>query len=474
MVVAMVIFAPKDPVALIQVVDSAGRPVAGVRVKPEGLRIKPGPYSGGWYTWDEKRLGVSVQAQISDTAGFVRIPYPKYVVEELETGVLCLHSSHPEFVPARPERTVDTALPAGAPLAQRLQQIWDRIRSRSILVKAPPIVMERGSILEVTALLDDTIPTNAVVFAQISSELYAVENFWRPAGRSSLVTRQLAAGTNTVRLAVLDPGGRAWFSEVVSIAAQVGETNSVALPVRPGVAIRGELDPSVPRPIKNGRVVFQVTPSGHNPKDDPPGWHAWGSMLPDGTFNVSGMPPGDVEIVAMCDGFVSTNAIPGAGMWHPQTHVIGAEDLVVTIGMERTARLEVTVNDDQGRPLPGAHVATWPNVQYGKWAASILMSDCYMTSDALLQGPKYFESRARWESPFTVVSDSNGVAVLANLPTIADELAVEHPKFRLPVATPTSGAGQKNRSYSYSLKSGETNRVAVHLEPIEASVIRHY
>ena len=35
---ALVVFAPRHPVALIQVVDAAGKPVAGAIIRPDGLR----------------------------------------------------------------------------------------------------------------------------------------------------------------------------------------------------------------------------------------------------------------------------------------------------------------------------------------------------------------------------------------------------------------------------------------------------
>ena len=43
--------------------------------------------------------------------------------------------------------------------------------------------------------------------------------------------------------------------------------------------------------------------------------------------------------------------------WAPMT-------LDITIGMEPTARLEVRVTDNQGKPpVKGALVSTWPNVR---------------------------------------------------------------------------------------------------------------
>lgn len=85
------------------------------------------------------------------------------------------------------------------------------------------------------------------------------------------------------------------------------------------------------------------------------------------------MPAGDLEIVALCNGLVSTNG-PGQfpSMHYPQKHLLGTNDVMIVIGMEQTASLEVEVMDDKGRPLKDAQVSTWPNVRYGEWAAVIL------------------------------------------------------------------------------------------------------
>src|SRR5207253_745195 len=107
----------------------------------------------------------------------------------------------------------------------------------------------------------------------------------------------------------------------------------------------------------------------------------------DGSFQLDSLPEGNLEIVALCDGFVSTNGPGKFQTRYPQQHLIGTNDLTITIGMERTARLEVRVTDSAGNPLKGARVSTWPNVRYGEWSATILVGDCVNTSDRLLQKP---------------------------------------------------------------------------------------
>ncbi|MDB6110817.1 MAG: hypothetical protein JWR69_2567, partial [Pedosphaera sp.] len=67
---------PRHPVALIRVVDVAGKPVAGAVIRPEGLRTKPGPYVSGWYGWMTGKNGVPNKPVSTDANGYAHVPYP--------------------------------------------------------------------------------------------------------------------------------------------------------------------------------------------------------------------------------------------------------------------------------------------------------------------------------------------------------------------------------------------------------------
>jgi hypothetical protein len=270
----------------------------------------------------------------------------------------------------------------------------------------------------------------------------------------------------------LDAEGTAWFSDVTTSIAVTGRTNELELALKPGITVQGQLDTKVPRPVTHGRVVAHVTPTGAKLQDSPPQWHAWVAVRADGTFGLNSLPEGELEISALANGFVSTNGPGQFHMRYPQKHVLGTNDLVIPIGMERTARLEVKVTDELGRPLKDVHVMTWPNVRYGEWSATILMGDCYNTSDRLLmKADKLFA----WGQPvldFQGVSDADGLAVLPNLPPDVTELAVEHKQYELPPVT--SPDGRKQRQASFALVAGQINRLSLQLEPRDRSIISHY
>ena len=465
--------APKDPMALIRVVDAAGGPVAGAVIRPDGLRTKPGPYASGHYGWSSERNGVPNDPAATDENGVARVPYPKYVFERIETGQLSFSVRHPDFVSDRPFRTVTTAPPAGAPWRQWADYLWNRVQRKALIARPDSVVLQKGAILRLSLRRDSASPKATPLFAQVSGDVRQEPDFWSRPEPGVIVTARLASGTQAVRAVQWDAKGSVWFGDVIRVVAVAGQTNTVVVDLKHGVAVRGQLDASAPRPVTNGRVVAHVWPQGHKAQDSPPQWHAWTAIREDGGFEIGSLPEGDLEIVALCSGYVSTNGPGQSKLRYPQKHRLGTNDIAITIGMEPTARLEVQVSDDKGNPVKDARVFTWPNVRYGEWAATILASDCYNTSDQFLAKPAIMGTgRSRPVPDFQGTSDSSGLAIIPNVPADVKEFTVEHPKFALP-AISTAG-GDKRRQANVTLMPGQTNRVSVRLEPRDQSPIAHF
>jgi len=462
------------PIAIIRVVDAAGQPVAGAIVRPAGLRTKAGPYSSGWYAWRADQNGVSNSPVRTANDGRATVSYPRYVFERIETGVLCFEVNHPDFAPFNPEIAVDTTPPAGASVSVILKYWLDRVRHGALVVRPDTIILCKGATLRLSAAADAGGASGLPMFAQVKGLSASDTNSWLRPEPGVLITRRLAGGAYILRAVRIETNGVASFSQVASSTATVGQSNLVNLTFTRGATVRGELDASVPRPVRNGRVIAHVWPQDCKAQTSPPEWHAWAKVRDDGGFEIASLPPGDLEIVALCDGFISTNGTGKFNFRYPQNHVLGTNDLAITIGMEPTARLEVSVLDNEGKPLKGAKVVTWPNVRYGEWAATIFASDCYNTVDWFsLTAPKKPLSWNRTVADFEGVTDSNGLAVLANLPPTTKEFAVDHDKFTLP-ATTMPGGGRKERYAGVALIAGETNRTSVQLEPINRAPIAHY
>ncbi|MDB6112314.1 MAG: hypothetical protein JWR69_4064, partial [Pedosphaera sp.] len=401
------------------------------------------------------------------------VPYPKYVFERIETGTIICSFSHPDFVPDRPERVMATAPPAGAPWRMWFDELWGRVQHKALIAHVDPVVLQKGATLKLSLRPGSGAPSGVPLYAQLSVGRDQETNFWLRPEPGVMVTHRLAPGLQTVRAVQVETNGTVWFSDVKSLTAVSGQTNELVVDLQRGVAVHGQLDGTVPRPVRNGRVVAHVWPSGLRPQDSPPQWHAWTTNREDGSFDFVSLPPGDLEIVVLCDGFVSTNTPGASSMHYPQKHRLGTNDLAVMIGMEPTARLEVMVTDDKGKPLKGAHVGTWPNVQYGAWAATILAGDRYNMAELLV--PRTATDFGYWSKPvsdFEGTTDGSGVAVLANLPKEVKEFNVEHDQFILPAAVAVGG--QKRREATVSLKAGQTNHASVALEPKGRSAIAHY
>lgn len=463
---------PKTPVAWVHVIDANGKPVVGAIIKPEGLRTKSGPYSSDWYGWDKKRLGVPNDPVMTDRDGIARIPYPTYVFEKIETGVIIPTADHPDYVFEHIELVVTTTPPAGSPWQVWASYLWNKIRRKALVARTDTVVLKTGAILKISLSQDSETAKGDSLFAQISNVDALATNFWSRSEPGVLLTRRFAAAPQTIRAIQLSADGTARFSDSITIEAVSGQTNDVVVDLKPGVTVRGQLDDTVPRPVKNGRVVAHVWPTGFKPSDSPPEWHAWTTNRDDGTFEVANLPPGDLEIVALCQSFVSTTSQGTKGFRHPQKHLLGSNDLSITIKMEPTARLEVFVMDDKGKPLTNATVSTWPNVRYGDWSATVMISDLYNTSDFFLDPKKPRPLWTEQVSDLTATTDSSGLAVLSNLPADVDKFMVEHPRFQLPITT--QGTGRKVRESAVTLTSGGTNETTVRLELRDNAVISHY
>ncbi len=103
---------PPNPVAVIKVVDTSGKPIAGAIIRPDGLR--PKRINGHW-GWSEDNP-VKPTPVTTDARGIARVPYPRYVFEKTETGEISFGVEHSNYCSDRPFRVVSAAPPANATL----------------------------------------------------------------------------------------------------------------------------------------------------------------------------------------------------------------------------------------------------------------------------------------------------------------------------------------------------------------------
>lgn len=177
-------------------------------------------------------------------------------------------------------------------------------------------------------------------------------------------------------------------------------------------------------------------------------------------------------VVAVCDEFFSAAAIPeeldaaginGKDAESFSTH--GSQNLPLvarmnenlddwTLPMLATAKCRVTIEDPDGKPLPGAEVSAWPN-QYFPGIGSNVIGSGYRSAKLLKLDPN--QRKHRWwaverreemkllgvhidfSEAYMQSTDVNGIAMLHTLPggrdaVIKQEIHVQHPEFEQPIA----------------------------------------
>jgi len=178
--------------------------------------------------------------------------------------------------------------------------------TRKVSVRPDPVVLKRGATVEVSGYRDSRESRVATVVPMTSASAFPAPGFWKEKDSGILSSSRIPGGTNHLRLVHFPEAGPAWFSDFVSFDAKVGETNRINLELKPGSRIAGKLGESVPRPVTNGRVIAEIAPDEVEPQSSPPVWHVWSPIEVDGSFAFDSLPRGRIEIVAVCDGFIST------------------------------------------------------------------------------------------------------------------------------------------------------------------------
>lgn len=324
----------------IRVVDAEGAPVMDARVWIGGHRTEAKPDTYFSYRGEEP-------SGTTDFDGRVDLEHFQWVTQDGRVSEVDLHVEHGDFVQYR-----DSVLMAEE---ERIHEV----------------VLQRGGVVAVTAWIGDasrvvqSVTIEADRFAKVSNDDWEVE----PSGRR--VTDKFPPGRHRLRVTGTTADGGKAFSELVDFTILAGGYEELFVELRPASRFVGMVDPRVPRPIVDGVAVI--------------GMHSLGPRIQlslaheqrveigaDGEFVVEGLPAGDGQLVVLCRGWVSqkgtlpdrTGATPGGqrvGAWPP---VSVPSDGTVTIPMEPTGSLEVTVVGPDGAPVNGAMVHVSPNYYF--------------------------------------------------------------------------------------------------------------
>ena len=233
--------------------------------------------------------------------------------------------------------------------------------------------------------------------------------------------------------------------------------------LKPGVHVEGKLDDSVPRPIGNGRIVVRSYLADSKKEAGFFDWQTWRDIKENGTFEIESLPPGQGDIIALCDGFISKDPLDKqvGSIRNPQIFTIGGNIAHVEIKMEPAAICKVIVVDDKSNPLQGARAAFWPNIKWTESGTQIFGLKAFKSEDVFALGGKVDFDKVVKEKDFFATTDANGVAIVKNLPPTEQSFSVTHPDYEMPIQKLAYG---ERRQQAVNLSGGKTTSVTVKMQ----------
>jgi len=388
----------------VRVVDRDRNPVADAWVKGYGMRTRVA--NGSSYSWSRDASSM----MRTDQQGFAKISYPASI-QGLAIGELTLAVDHPDFFARMAEIDPES--------------------------EAPTIVVQHGA--EVSIKVDLPQGSKPPVYADFQTKDFRDGVIqWRRSQDGSSLFAHVPEREFAVRAVAFGDGDEVYFSAPAVVNARAEKKINLTEELKPGATVSGRLGPTAHRPIRNGRVVAVV----YTPVDDAPGLKCqWGTVAEvnsDGTFVLRGLPPGELEVVAICDGFVSQNPaqIRGTGR-APQRFQVGGGE--ISVPMEATGAARISVEDRKGRPVSDADVAFWPNqnFQSGSSVVGFRFQSAHVlriSQDSPVPFTFPDQSPVTEEfKKFSAKTNADGVAIVRNLPPGSQEFAVSAPGLEMPI-----------------------------------------
>jgi hypothetical protein len=205
--------------------------------------------------------------------------------------------------------------------------------------------------------------------------------------------------------------------------------------------------------VNNGlAIACVVTPSENNPSSHGV-WQASCPISQDGNFAFEDLPVGELRVIALCEGAVSTPTKGFSVVLDPQK--FGSQPTVpIEVKMSSTGTLKVKVADVAGAPIPSAHV-TWNITQnfdnFNGWGFGMTTADSAPVVRVLQDTPS-----ARLPSieirGMRATTNADGEVAIANLPP-------------MPLGFYVHAKGCERVFEKVRIKSGDANTLSVRLKP---------
>ncbi len=420
------------------------RPVVGAMVHPD------------WYGERGGNLSTNVEPQLTDATGIATFRLKKRYGENVETRSVHVGVRHADFC-YRYEHN--------APIENGVVTLS----------------LTKGYRVLVDAIDADTKTA-------ITSDIYAgdlSDGIWHRQSDGRLLSPMLRYdeyGNRAIGLTQIRGEQVIGFSDLVPVRPirkqqQVLATN---IPIHRPVILSGELDSSVPRPVRKGRVMIVVERVQRSTSGKVsswgPDWVDWTPISSDGTFRFDALPRGgEVSLLATCDdGFVSSStAVAGMGegitvgmflgYLQPMKIQLGNENVEIKVAMRPMTSARVRVLDPQSQPVVGARVSAR---SHHSWNSSLgqPLFQSLRSRDMLLgrePGPSFRES------PNEITAD-NGVATLSNMIPGSYMVTVEHPTLEMKPNPATPHV----RDVDVKFPGGKVNELTIKLIPKGTTQLR--
>jgi hypothetical protein len=387
---------------VVSVTDEDGKPIQGVVIKPYGCRSVEEP-STGWF-WPIYNIGHPTE-HVSDAKGKVVVDYPITFGHEPDWNTcseITAMVTHPEFI------------------SQKLS-VDPRNGKTTLSMKA-------GCQLTISANgpSGENVPFGMRVAGPGRSAKWLID------GQGVHKSSAIPDGSWQAMLVSPSADGRHLFSSVLPLRLRNQQAVSIRnLRLKPGLHLKGRLDDSVDRPVKNGKLIAHCLPKpasyiyGDGTNGTPSvSWETSAEINEDGTFEFLSLPrSGLLQLITICDGYVGKdidviepNPTFRQGVFLQVADIDPAEELIVE--MEPTGTVQVTVLDDTGEPLADAHVGTSPNQSMHLSGSNILGESWESITSIHAQLDPLFKivPRDYSESRYSTRTNAKGIATITNLP----------------------------------------------------------
>ncbi len=337
---------------VVQVVDEHDKPILGATVYPYAMR---GAEGGGHGYWNEELIGPP-KTVVTDETGKAIIKYPVHIgsaTEPLTTSLVTFQIQHTDFVQQVVHFTLGTDM--------------------------PKVTMKPGCEVQLSAVDPNgkPVPEFAVMMAGSLSPSY-----WADDGQGGRRTRSASDGSWQTMIVKPQEDGPTLFSGVLPLRVRPDQDVKIRnVKLSAGTKILGVLADNVPRPVKNGYIIATSAPkpaeNSYGEKDPSLTWHDWSEIREDGTFELASIPRGgDLQIIGICDGWLSSTNIPEANGHFIMGQLFKLDkdkpQIELTLEMEQTGSLELTILQPDGTPLNEGEISSWPNQAYLKGGSTLL------------------------------------------------------------------------------------------------------